>query len=90
VEAFDYVVIHLHSIGLHVVDDLLSLDRLAGIQVLVDPSGPSVGELIPELAKIQGRKPLIVEGEFAEEEVNLLLSNLSPAGLFVGARRSLR
>lgn len=89
VEAFDYVVIHLHSIGLHVVDDLLSLDRLAGIQVLVDPSGPSVGELIPELAKIQERKPLVVEGEFTEEEVNLLLSNLSPNGLFVGARRLL-
>lgn len=90
IEAFDYTVIHLHSIGLRVVDDLLSLDKLAGIQVLVDPSGPSVEELIPDLAKIQERKPLMVEGEFTEEEVELLLSNLSPRGLFVGARRALK
>lgn len=90
VEVFDYTVIHLHSIGLHLLDDLLSLDKLAGIQVLIDPSGPSVEELIPDLAKIQERKPLIVEGEFTEEAVELLLSNLSPRGLFVGARRALK
>jgi hypothetical protein len=70
------------------VEDLLALGKLAGIQVLVDPSGPSVEELIPDLARIQERMPLIVEGEFTEQEVELLLSSLSPLGLFVAARRA--
>jgi hypothetical protein len=87
VEAFDYTVVHLHSIGLHIAEDLLALGKLAGIQVLVDPSGPGVEELIPDLARIQERKPLIVEGEFTEQEVELLASSLSPHGLFVATRR---
>ncbi len=87
VESFDNTVIHLHSIGLHVVDDLLSLDKLAGIQVLVDPSGPNLQELIPCLAKIQERMPLVIEGEFSEKDEALLIDNLSPRGLLVVSRR---
>ena len=81
--AFDYPLIHTHSGGLCIMADaLLELERISAIQVSLDyPAGPSVAALLPIFQKINREKPLIITGGLTEEELNLLLSNLSPRGL---------
>jgi len=86
IRAFDYSTIHLHSLGsLHIVEDLLSEERLKAIQVTLDfPKSPPETEvlsLLPVLAKIKERKPLIISGPVTEEELKEIRRELSPKGL---------
>ncbi len=85
--AFDFSVIHLHSTGLHIAD-LLCESSLSAIQVSIDPQpfGPPVSELLPKFQRIMEKKPLIVEGPFTQEELELTLRTLPVEGLFIGAR----
>lgn len=85
---FEYVVIHVHSACLHIVDDLLAQDELNAIQVSLDfPGGPSMDEVLPILERIQGKKPLILTGPVTDKFLQLLLDVLSPAGLCLAVRR---
>ena len=81
-DSFDYPLIHLHSGGLHVVDVLLTAEKLRAIQVSLDyPAGPPVSEALPILKKINEQKPLIITGPVTEEELEQLQETLSPRGL---------
>jgi hypothetical protein len=82
-EAFDYTAIHLHSKSLHTVDDLLTLDAMAAIQVVVDDGGPSVTSLMPTFQRIQKRKPLMLFGHLTREDYQELAEGLSAHGLLV-------
>jgi hypothetical protein len=84
--AFDYSVIHLHSVCLHVADAVCD-SSLGAVQVSLDPVpfGPTVTELLPKLARILEKKPLILEGPFTQAELDLTLNTLDPRGLFIGA-----
>ncbi len=81
--AFDYPLMHTHSGVLHIMADaLLELDDLRAIQVSLDyPAPPPLSEYLPELQKISGRKPLIITGSVTQDELDVLLQELSPAGL---------
>ena len=80
---FDYPIIHTHSGYIEmVVDFLLGLEQLRGIQVSLDcPAGPSVGDLLPTFQKINMKKPLILNGGVTQDELESLLNALSPRGL---------
>ena len=83
-ESFEHCMIHLHSAALHVLDDLLEVDPLAAVQVAFDPSGPSIDQLVPILAKIMQRKPLLilgVMGDLAPSDLELVISSLPAEGL---------
>ncbi len=83
-ELVEYPLIHLHSGALHTVPALLEQERLAAIQVSLDtPAGPPVPKLIPVLAKVLDRKPLIVSGPSTLEDAKLLVEALPPAGLLL-------
>lgn len=76
--------IHRHSASAHNLSALLDLAPSWGIEVTVDPTGPSVAELLPFLRQIQDRKRrLIVFGLTGAAEVELLVNGLSPRGLCV-------
>jgi hypothetical protein len=76
--------IHLHSACLYPVDILLDDDSFDVIQINVDHRGmgPPVCELIGSFKKIQAAgRPLVLWGEFSEEEWELVQRELSPVGL---------
>jgi len=83
--AFDYSVIHLHSACLHVAEAICD-SSISAVQVSLDPVpfGPTVPELLPRLARILEKKPLILEGPCTPAELDLLRNVLDPRGLFIG------
>ena len=80
IEAFDYSIIHLHSGCLHIADDLAAVEALGVIQVSIDyPGGPMAAEIMPILARILEKKPVLVTGPVTEAELGELEA-LSPPG----------
>jgi hypothetical protein len=84
-EAVDYSIIHLHSVSLHTVDALLSVERPHAIQVTLEDPGPSLEEMAPIFVKILEAKPLLLEGPLSEEEVAWLRARLPSGGLAITA-----
>jgi triosephosphate isomerase len=66
------------------------MPRLKAIEVCIDypsrgPTSPTIQKLIPVFKKIQNYKPLILGGTVTDEELRLLLEELSPRGLAVAS-----
>jgi hypothetical protein len=89
-ETVDYSIIHLHSVSLHTVDALLSVERPHAIQVTLEtsPPGPTLEEMVPTFRKILGVKPLLLEGHLSEEELRWLWDELPNDGLAINARQT--
>jgi hypothetical protein len=87
-EAVDYSIIHLHSVSLHTVDALLSVERPHAIQVTLEDPGPSLEEMAPTFHQILAHKPLLLEGPLSEAEVAWLRAELPSGGLAIRARDS--
>ncbi|MHB1132181.1 MAG: uroporphyrinogen decarboxylase/cobalamine-independent methonine synthase family protein [Chloroflexota bacterium] len=85
--AFDYSVIHLHSGFLHTVDEILKRERPAAIQISLDTGSTPVTarDVLPIAQKIMTRKPLLMEGQIAVDDLAYLLENLPAAGLHIAA-----
>ncbi|MEM2876150.1 MAG: hypothetical protein QXL67_04280, partial [Candidatus Bathyarchaeia archaeon] len=85
INAFEYTVFHLHSANIHIARALTKIPNLRAIQVSIDyPAkafSPSMEKLIPIFKEIQKSKPLIVTGPVTEDEMHLILDELSPEGL---------
>jgi hypothetical protein len=76
--------IHLHSACLYPVDILLEDTSFDVLQINVDHRGmgPPVEKLIGPFQKIQAAgRPLLLWGEFSDEEWKLIRTELSPVGL---------
>ena len=54
--AFEYSLIHLHSASLHILGAVLEIPNLSAVNIVVDPSGPSLAALIPDLRRISTGK----------------------------------
>ena len=81
-QKWDRTIIHTHSGTLPVMlDGLMSLDSLDAIEVLIDPTGKSLPELVPVFQQIQQHKSLLICGEIGLDETKLLVDALSPRGL---------
>ena len=80
---FDYPLIHTHSCFIRMAaEPLLRVAGLAAIQVSLDyPGGPSVGELLPALQRLNSCRPLILTGPVTATELEVLRAELSPRGL---------
>jgi len=87
-ESVDTSIIHLHSCSMHVVDDLLALERPHAIQVTLEmePSGPPLVDLVPVFRRILDVKPLLVQGYLSEPQLAMLLDELPHGGLAITAR----
>jgi hypothetical protein len=82
VDAFDFHVMHTHS-GSALAEWVLDLPRLGAIEMTLDPTGPSIEQLIPRLRTILERKPLIVLGVVTESQLSLLSASLPSGGLML-------
>jgi hypothetical protein len=63
--SFKNPILHLHSVGLHIVPSFKEMDHPPIIEVNIDPSGPSIEELLPIFKKIQAATPLELFGDKA-------------------------
>jgi hypothetical protein len=88
--SLEYPVIHLHSVSMHVLGQVLSVAGFAAIQIVVDPgpADPPLLSLLPYFRRVQeAGKPLIVHcSTIQQAELDGLLAGLSPRGLCVAAR----
>lgn len=86
-QTFDRSMIHTHSNSLRImVDGLIELDSLDAVEVLIDPTGPNIAELVPVFKKIQQYKSLLIVGDLREmslSDIRLMLRELSPQGLCI-------
>ncbi len=82
---FDYPYIHLHSTQIHTLDNLLDLEELAAIELTPD-FGESILDLIPAIAKIVERKPIIFHGFMTADEMRAILDRVPPEGLSIISR----
>jgi len=83
IERWEYGLFHLHSAGLHVLDHVLGLLHGQAVNVTVDPSGPSLDELLPILQRVQERGVPLHVLVFSREHVRLMERHLSPRGLAI-------
>jgi len=85
-ETVDVNFIHLHSACLYPLDMLLESKSFDVIQINIDHGGvaPPLAKLLPALRRVQAaRRPLLLWGEFAPDDWQLIRRELSPAGLSV-------
>jgi hypothetical protein len=82
-DAFEYTMMHFHSSTLHTLDDFLELDELECIEIVVDPSGPELEQLVPAFSRIQEFKPLVIFADFNPNQLDFIMDQLSPIGLCI-------
>ena len=80
---FAYSIMHFHSTALHTLDDFLDMDELECVQVVIDPMGPSLNNLLPIFSRIQENKPLVIFADLDSKQLDFVLTNLSSRGLCV-------
>jgi hypothetical protein len=79
---FPYGFIHRHSVSQQNIAGLLEINPAWAIEVTMDPTGPTVAEMLPLFRQLQARqRPLIIFGLNTEGSVAELVGALSPAGL---------
>ncbi|MFH1006569.1 MAG: hypothetical protein V1800_03590 [Candidatus Latescibacterota bacterium] len=85
VSAFPYSMFHIHSGSLKMVEEVISVPGLTGLEVAIDepPYAPPICEQIPILRRIQEEKPLFIEGQMSPEEIAFLTRKLKPEGLAI-------
>jgi hypothetical protein len=78
---YDRTMIHVHSGTLPIMlDGLLALDSLDAVEVLLDPTGKRLPELLESLRRILKHKALLICGEMSLAEMQWLMRVLPPAG----------
>ena len=84
-EQFDYSVIHTHSGYLHHMEVVLEEERPTAVQVSLDTGSTphEVRDLLPIFKRVLEVKPLIIQGDMTEDEMNLLLDELPHEGLCI-------
>jgi hypothetical protein len=79
---WSHYMFHTHSGGAHLIDSMLGfLEAGRALNVVLDPNGPRLPELLRVLRRVQERRvPLHLLG-FNWADLDFLASNLSPIGL---------
>jgi hypothetical protein len=89
-ETVDYAIIHLHSVSLHTVGPLLTVERPQAIQVTLETNAtaPSLLDMVPTFRRILAQKPLLIDGPLSQDQVHYLLDELPHDGLCIRVRQA--
>ncbi len=80
--AFPYSLLHLHSAALHILEAVLEIAPLTAVNVVIDPIGPPLPDLLPRLRRVQeAGKALHLHGDLSAGDVRSIVAALSPDGL---------
>ena len=82
-DSFEYQVFHTHSGFPPLADWMMEVENLKCIEVAIDPHGPTYEELIPQWNRILEEKCLLIMGATTQKQLDYLLSNLTPNGLWL-------
>lgn len=85
-EKFDSALYHVHSTGLRVVDAIMEMEKVKGIEISHDPNGPSIPDMGNTLKKITEKKKLFLTGwsrTFSDDELAWLKANIDRNKLFL-------
>ncbi len=83
-DAFPACLIHLHNSSLFLIDYFLDIEEIDVFQINRDLVGMSTEEMIPYLQKVQRQhRRLLIRGPLSFEDLKLMKTNLSPAGLIL-------
>lgn len=86
VENVPYAYCHLHSTQLHALDNLLADDSIRYYELCPD-EGYDLAEIIAVLRKILQRgRCVITHAFFSADQVNQMIDDLPPEGLYIGMR----
>jgi len=80
---YDYCTFHIHAASFFILDDLLEMDNIKAYEITKDVGGPSIKEMLPQLKKILNSKRLILWGDLNQEDLDIILGNLSYKGLYL-------
>lgn len=83
VAAFPWSMFHIHSGSLRLVEEVITVPGLKGLEVAIDepPYAVPITEQIPILRRVQERVPLFVEGRMSATTLARLGDSLRPEGL---------
>jgi hypothetical protein len=81
--SFEYCYIHLHASSLHILDDVLSIDPLAALEVSLDIGGPRACEFIEQYQKILSQTSLVLQGVLTAQEIVELCTLLPSEGFYI-------
>lgn len=80
----NYTLIHLHSSSLYLIDNFLENSNIKTYQVTKDPGSVKLKDMMQNLIKIQqAGRPLVLKGQFEDDEFDLMKEKLSVKGLCI-------
>ena len=84
-QSFDYTTIHFHASHYIHGDAVTDIPELGALQLNLEPPpyGPTLSEWIPILKRLIKKKPLILNGPLTRKQINRLLTELPPQGLYI-------
>ena len=88
-QAFDYTAIHFHAAHYVHGDAVTDIKELGALEYNLEPPpyGPTLKEWIPILQRLIRKKPLILDAlTLTREQINTLLKELPPQGLYLSTR----
>ena len=85
-DRFDANIVHTHSGG-DLPEWIVDMPGLTAIEMGLDPSGPTVEELIPRLNRLLERVPMIFVGSVRESELAMLKERVRPGGFWIDVSR---
>ena len=78
----EYVLVHLHTTSLHVIDDFLKITGIKAFELDIDEGGRKINSYIDEIKKIQyADKNIIIKGRFDIDDLKIILKKFDRRGL---------
>lgn len=81
--AWPSALFHLHSAGLQVTDDVVAFLDGRALNVVLDPTGPSIPDLLPVFHRLQAADVPLHVMVFSLADAARLTASLAPAGLAI-------
>ena len=76
--------IHLHSTSLHLLNAFLEIEEIRAFELNLEPFNIRLEDMIAYFRTVQrADRSLLIRGSVTPDELNLLLNELDPAGLYL-------
>lgn len=83
-QTFPYGFVHRHSVSRQNIAGLLAINPNWAIEITMDPTGPSVSEMLPLFRELHARRrPIVIFGLNEEEGIAELVNGVSPRGICI-------
>jgi len=80
----DLLWVHVHAGAIHLVDELLTIEEIRGIQIVHDGiASPPLQRVLPVMRRVQERGKCLIVRKYSPEELESILPYLSPRRLAI-------